>query len=319
MAILITGSTGFLGRALLSKLASHGLQTRAVIRKNLHSKIENIDYCKIKIIDGETDWGGALLDINTIVHCAARAHVMNDSSSDPLLEFRKVNTFGTLNLAEQAADSGVKRFIFISSIKVNGEFTNPGNKFTPDDIYIPSDPYGLSKYEAEQGLKNIAKETEMDVVIIRPPLIYGPNVKANFRSMLKWVNRGVPLPFGAVNNKRSLVALSNLVDFTISCVEHPKAANETFLISDGEDVSTTNLLYKIGKAFNKKTRLIPIPVKFMEFGAKIVGKEDLADRIFGNLQVDSSKAEELLGWNSVVTMDQELKKTVDAYLNEKNI
>jgi nucleoside-diphosphate-sugar epimerase len=253
-----------------------------------------------------------------VIHTAARVHIMDDSAADPLTEFRKVNTAGTLNLARQAADAGVKRFIFISSIKVNGEMTLVDQPFKPNDNYIPTDPYGLSKYEAEQGLLTIAKETGMEVVIIRPPLVYGPEVKANFSSMMKWINRGVPLPFGYINNQRSLVALDNLVDFIIHCIDHPKAVNEVFLISDGEDVSTSILLRKVAKAFGKKPKLIPVPVWLMTLAAKLIGKGDVATRLFGSLQVDSSKARELLGWKPVITMDEQLKKTAEAYLSNLN-
>jgi len=257
------------------------------------------------------------VDIDVVVHLAARVHIMNDDSSDPLAEFRKVNTDGTLNLARQAAESGVKRFIYLSSIKVNGEITETGQSFVPDDTFVPDDPYGLSKYEAEQGLLALAKETNMEVVIIRPPLVYGPGVKANFHSMMRWIYKGVPLPFGAVYNQRSLVALDNLVSFIIHCIDHPKAANGVFLISDGEDVSTTELLQKVAKAFDKKAILLPVPVSLMKFVSKLLGKADVANRLFGSLQVDSSKARDLLGWKPVITMDGQLKKTAEVYLQEK--
>jgi nucleoside-diphosphate-sugar epimerase len=221
-----------------------------------------------------------------------------------------MNRDAKLNLARQAADAGVERFIFISSIKVNGEDTSAGLPFKPDDKNIPADPYGLSKYEAEQGLLALGEETDMEVVIIRPPLIYGPNVKANFASMMAWVNKGVPLPFGAIHNQRSLVALDNLVSFIMLCMSHPKAANEVFLIADGEDVSTSDLLRKVAKAFGKQSRLIPVPVELMTFFATLIGKGAMANRLFGSLQVDSSKARELLGWKPVITMDEQLAKMV---------
>jgi nucleoside-diphosphate-sugar epimerase len=239
--------------------------------------------------------------------------------ANPLEEFRKVNTGATLQLAKQAAESGVKRFIFLSSIKVNGEMTSLGEPFKPDDNFVPVDPYGLSKYEAEQGLLALAKETDMEVVIIRPPLVYGPGVRANFASMMFWMKKGVPLPFGVIHNKRSLVALDNLVSFIIRCIDHPKAANEIFLISDNEDVSTTQLLSKVAKAYGKKACLIPVPVSWMKFAARLIGKADVANRLFSSLQVDSAKARDLLGWKPVVTMDEQLKKIADAASNEKTI
>ncbi|MDO7597788.1 MAG: NAD-dependent epimerase/dehydratase family protein, partial [Pseudomonadota bacterium] len=234
--------------------------------------------------------------------------------------FRRLNVDGTLNLARQAADAGVKRFVFISSIKVNGEMTLVAQPFKADDNFLPTDPYGLSKYEAEQGLLAIAKETGMEVVIIRPPLVYGPGVKANFSAMMKWIDKGLPLPFGTIHNQRSLVALDNLVDFIALCADRKKsykAANEVFLISDGEDVSTTTLLQKVARAFGKKPRLIPVPVGLMIFAAKLIGKGDIANRLFGSLQVDSSKARDLLGWQPVVTMDEQLAKMVEVGGNRR--
>jgi len=245
---------------------------------------------------------------------------MNDEVLDPLSEYRKVNCDATLRLARAAAESGVKRFVFISSVKVNGEMSDLNAPFTPDDNFIPVDPYSLSKHEAEQGLLHIAKETAMEVVIIRPPLVYGPGVRANFSSMMKWVQKGAPLPFGAIHNKRSLVALDNLVNFIALCADRnksPKAANEVFLISDNEDVSTAQLLRKVASAFGKKSWLMPVPVSWMTFAAKLLGKEDVAVRLFSSLQVDSSKARDLLGWKPVITMDEQLKKMAGAERNEK--
>ena len=330
--ILVTGAAGFVGSSLISNLLVNNYQVSAFVRevsplfpdavKQISGLLQDlvIDFPIYKgpAIEKRKQLVAVLENIDVLVHSAARVHIMGDSSADPLAEFRKVNTAGTLNLARQAADAGVKRFIFISSVKVNGEMTEQGRSFRPNDEYIPDDPYGLSKYEAEQGLLAIARETGMEVVIIRPPLVYGPNVKANFASMMKWINKGIPLPFGAIHNQRSLVALDNLVNFIIHCIDHPRAANEIFLISDGEDVSTTTLLRKVADAFGKKPRLIPIPVYLMTFAAKLIGKGDVANRLFGSLQVDSSKARDLLGWKPVTTMDEQLKKTAEAYLkNEK--
>ena len=316
--IVVTGGNGFVGSAVLKLIEERGHQPVLVSRTpSINGK--KFEEHLIAGLTAETDWEDFLEGCEAVIHLAARVHIMNDDSTDPLAEFRKVNTEGTLNLARQAAAAGVKRFIYLSSIKVNGEGTEMGTCFSPNDQFIPDDPYGLSKYEAEQGLLALGAETGMEVVIIRPPLVYGPGVKANFASMMKWVKRGVPLPFGAVHNKRSLVALDNLVSFIIHCLDHSKAANEVFLISDGEDVSTTVLLQTVAKAFGKKAFLIPVPVSFMKFAAKLLGKGDVADRLFGSLQVDSSKARDLLGWQPVITMDDALKKTVDAYLNEKNI
>mgnify|MGYP000420881063 CR=1 FL=1 len=313
--ILVTGATGFVGGAVMHELVRLGAPIIAGVRNNGVLASNTVKQIKVGDISSITDWLPALSGVDVVIHAAARVHVMNDSSADPLTEFRQVNAAGALNLARQAVDAGIKRFIFISSIKVNGEMTLVGQAFQPDDNYMPVDPYGLSKYEAEQGLLAIAKETGMEVVIVRPPLIYGPGVKANFLSMMKWMNKGVPLPFGAIHNQRSLVALDNLVSFIIHCADYkktPQAANQVFLVSDGDDVSTTELLQKVAKAFGKKALLLPVPVGFMTLAAKLIGKGDVSNRLFGSLQVDSSKARELLGWTPVVTMDEQLKKIAEA-------
>jgi nucleoside-diphosphate-sugar epimerase len=325
--ILVTGATGFVGKALITDLLANKNLVKAMVRtKSVDSspEIEQIvvkDLAELSTTLIQDEITSALKDVDVVVHSAARVHMMQDDSKDPLSEFRKMNRNATLTLARLAAESGVQRFVFISSIKVNGEMTRLGHPFTPEDKHVPDDPYGLSKYEAEQGLLDLANETGMEVVIIRPPLVYGPGVKANFASMMHWVNKGLPLPFGLVDNKRSLVALDNLVDFIALCADReksPKSRNQIFLISDGEDVSTTQLLQKVAKAFNKKAFLLPIPVWLMTFVAKILGKGAVADRLFGSLQVDSSKARDLLGWKPVTTMDEQLQKTAQAYLSEKH-
>jgi UDP-N-acetyl-alpha-D-quinovosamine dehydrogenase len=293
------------------------LSMRAVVRKSSKFSHEGIETWVADLSDLNDISVDMFHNVDIVIHTAARVHIMNDTELDPLTEFRRANTNSTLKLARQAAISGVTRFVFLSSIKVNGEVTEGKQPFRSDDNSIPEDPYALSKYEAEKGLLKIAQETGMEVVIIRPPLVYGPAVKANFSVMMKWVNKGVPLPFGAVHNQRSLVALDNLVSFIIHCIDHPKAANEVFLISDNEDVSTTELLQKVAIAFGKKSLLIPIPVRVMNFLAKLIGKEGVAERLFNSLQVDSSKARNLLDWKPVITMDEQLKKMADAHLNEK--
>ncbi|MBV1899527.1 MAG: SDR family oxidoreductase [Cycloclasticus sp.] len=316
--ILVTGATGFVGSSIVEQLWTSGHDVRACSRQRSDSFPSAVEFIATGDLSENTEWRQALQDVGVVIHTAARAHIMNDVVADPLAEFRKVNTAGTLNLARQAAEAGVRRFVFISSIKVNGELTE-SVPFSSEDSFVPTDPYGLSKYEAEQGLLALAKETGMEVVIIRPTLVYGSGVKGNFASLLKWMKRGVPLPLGAIHNQRSLVALDNLVDFIIHCIDHPKASNEIFLISDGEDVSTTELLQKVAKAFDKRALLLPIPVSWMTLAAKLLGKADVANRLFGSLQVDSSKAYELLGWKPVITMDEQLKKIADVYLNEKTV
>jgi len=243
---------------------------------------------------------------------------MHETANDPLAEFRKVNVDGTLNLARQAAAAGVRRFIFISSIKVNGEGSALGAPYLADAKPAPADPYGISKMEAEQGLRALAAETGMEVVIIRPVLVYGPGVKANFRSMMSWLNKGVPLPLGAIHNQRSLVALDNLVDLIVTCIDHPAAANQTFLVSDGEDLSTTELLRRMGAALGKPARLLPVPAFMLQAGAALLGKRDMAQRLCGSLQVDISKTRELLNWTPPVSVDQALAKTAAHFLHDQS-
>jgi len=315
----VTGVTGFVGGRAMERLANHRLYTVCAAVRRHAALPQKVEQCIVGDLLSSTDYTQALAGVDVLLHAAARVHIMDDDAVDPLAEFRKVNVEGTLNLAKQAAKAGVKRFVFISSIKVNGETTTEKPPFSPDDTHIPTDPYGLSKYEAEQGLKALAQETGMEVVMIRPPLVYGEGVKANFRRLITWVDKGVPLPFAAVRNQRSLVALDNLVDFIMLCMTHPKAANEVFLISDGEDVSTVELLRKVGKALGKPARLMPVPVGLMQLAAKGVGKGDVAERLFGSLQIDSSKARELLGWEPVISMDEQLRKTAEAYKRETTV
>tara|TARA_R110001592_G_scaffold74670_7_gene226693 strand:- start:9637 stop:10650 length:1014 start_codon:yes stop_codon:yes gene_type:complete len=312
--ILITGTTGFLGRALTSKLQK--VESVTLLSTSRFKTSE-----EMLALDFSTDFNveAELSDIDVIIHCAARVHILNDTDSNPLDAFRAVNTYGTLNLANQAVDAGVQRFIFISSIKVNGESTDLDFPFQPDNEFVPTDPYGLSKYEAEVGLRKIAKETEMEVVIIRPPLVYGPGVKANFSSMMKWVYKGLPLPLGGIkNNRRSLVALDNLVDLIVCCIDHPKAANQTFLVSDDYDLSTTQLLMDMATALGVVNRLFPIPSSWFTLAAKLIGKPAISQRLYGSLQVDISKTKEMLGWEPPYSAAECMKKTADAFLENNH-
>lgn len=319
MKVLLTGSTGFVGQALLARLAcqpAHELV--AVSRRPASGLPTGVAHVQVAAIAADTAWQPVLQGVQVVIHAAARVHVMNDNVVDPLAEFRKVNVDGTLNLARQAAAAGVLRFIFISSIKVNGEGTAVGAPYYAYAQSAPADPYGISKMEAEQGLRALAADTGMEVVIIRPVLVYGPGVKANFLSMMRWLYMGVPLPFGAIHNRRSLVALDNLVDLIVTCIDHPAAANQTFLVSDGEDLSTTELLRRMGVALGKPACLLPVPGRLLEVGAAMLGKQALAQRLCGSLQVDISKTRELLNWTPPVTVDQALRKTAEHFLQERS-
>lgn len=312
MNILLTGATGFVGHALTERLRRDNRHPLTVVSRGEMDASE-VRHVHIDRLDGSTQWGKALSDVEVVIHSAARVHVMNDQAADPLAEFRAVNVDGTLGLARQAAESGAKRFVFISSIKVNGEGTALAKPYTAEDKPAPLDPYGVSKWEAEEGLRALAKETGLEVVIIRPVLVYGPGVKANFRSMMSWLRKGVPLPLGAIQNKRSLVALDNLVDLITTCIDHPTAANQTFLVSDGEDLSTSELLRRMGKALDIPARLIPVPASLLQMGAALIGKGAVAQRLCGSLQVDITKTRDLLGWSPVVSVDQALRKTAETF------
>lgn len=317
MHILVTGASGFVGQALLGRLALEGQhRLRAAYRSATAKQLlpKDVEALTIGELTAETDWTPALKDMETVVHCAARVHVMDDTAADPLSEFRRVNVAGTLALARQAQEAGVKRFIFISSIKVNGESTEPGRPYTAEDAPAPSDPYGISKMEAEQALMTLARTGGMEVVVIRPVLVYGPGVKANFLSMMRWLDKGLPLPLGGIErNRRSLVALDNLVDLIHVCLSHPCAAGQVFLASDGEDLSTTQMLRRLGRALGKSPALLPIPASWLKVAARLAGKPAIAQRLCGSLQVDISKNRELLGWTPPSSVDEAFRKTADAY------
>ena len=310
MNILVTGATGFIGQSIVNRLTIHPkFRPRAAVRRINHHLPATVEVALVGSLTSDTDWSAALQDTEVVVHTAGRAHVMDDAVGNSLMEFRQVNVEGTLRLARQAAKTRVKRFIFLSSIKVNGEETPLGKAFRAEDKAAPVDPYGISKMEAEQGLHQLARETGLEMVIIRPPLVYGPGVKANFLSMMHWLDRGIPLPLGAIHNKRSLVALDNLVDLVATCIHHPAAANQTFLAGDGEDLSTTELLQHMGKALGKPSRLIPIPAKLLEAGAILLGKKAVARRLCRSLQVNISKTRKLLNWTPPLSVDEGLQKT----------
>lgn len=295
----ISGSTGFVGSAIVKKLSG----SRVVIFGRSTNCLNARSSQRLEL-NGNFDFGKTLHGIGTFIHSAARVHIMADNAIEPLEEYRSVNVAGTLNLAKQAAAAGVKRFIFLSSIKVNGESTLGGQSFRHDDLPQPEDAYGISKAEAEAGLRKISAETGMEVVIIRPPLVYGFGVKANFAAMLKLAKKNLPLPLGAIHNKRSLVALDNLVDLILTCINHPKAANQTFLVSDDQDVSTTELLKLMTRAAGRNPRLLPVPMAWLKLVGKITGKQSVIDRLCGNLRVDITHTKQTLGWTPPVTVDQ---------------
>ncbi|WP_081624430.1 SDR family oxidoreductase [Thioalkalivibrio sp. AKL7] len=304
--MFVTGSNGFVGRRFCAEASCRGWDVRKGLRR-----VSGCDGVVIGSIGPDTQWADAVSGVDAVVHLAARVHVMDEPEADPLEAFRRVNVEGTLRLARQAAEAGVRRFVFVSSVKVNGEETPTAQPFREADSPAPEDPYGVSKREAEDGLRALSAETGLEVVIIRPPLVYGPGVGANFGSLLRWVRKGVPLPLGAVTqNRRSLVALDNLVDLIVTCLDHPAAAGETFLVADGEDVSTAGLLRKVGDALERPARLVPVPVWMLRAGATALGKREMARRLLGSLQVDVSKAREVLGWVPPVSLDEGLRRAV---------
>lgn len=310
--VLVTGANGFVGRALCQSLASRSRDVRSEVRRAGSEFIGGRSPFVVGEIDANTTWSSALSDVDVVVHLASRVHLMQETSSDSLSAYRRVNTEGTLNLARQAAVAGVRRFVFVSTVKVNGE--GGGEIYSESDVPCPADPYAISKWEAEQGLRDVAATSGMAVVIVRPPLVYGPGVKANFLKMMQWLGKGVPLPFGAIHNKRSLVALDNLIDLLITCIDHPAAVNQTFLVSDGEDLSTPELLVRMAAALGKPACLIPFPERMLTAGAALLGKRGLSQRLFGSLQVDISKAKNLLGWTPPVSVNEGLQLTAKHFL-----
>lgn len=314
--VLITGASGFIGKQMCNELISKQFPFTAAVRT-----VSSIDQLTQNIIatgdmNGSTQWQEALAGIDTVVHLAARAHVMYETVQDPWAEYHAVNVEATLNLAKQAIQAGAKRFIFLSTIKVNGEETHQ-KSFSPFDVPAPLDFYGKSKLAAELALQALAKESMLELVIIRSPLVYGPHVGANFYKLMQLTQLGLPLPFKGVYNQRSMVALDNLVDLLITCITHPAAAHQTFLVSDDDDLSLSRLVGLIAKAMDKRVWLLPAPIKFIQILAAMVGKSASVNRLFGSLQLDISHTKQTLHWQPIIGVEQGIKKTVQHFLTHQ--
>jgi nucleoside-diphosphate-sugar epimerase len=294
--LLITGATGFIGGALTALALTRGYAIRVAVRRSKVQFADAIEVVTGLSLDSVTNWDAALQGVSTVIHCAARAHVLNERSPHPSLEYERVNVEATVNLATQAAAAGVQRLIFLSSIGVNGSETSAA-AFTAEDPPLPGSAYALSKHRAEVSLRNIARETGLEVVIIRPPLVYGPGAKGNLELLIKWIQSGIPLPLGAVYNRRSLVSIDNLVDLILVCVDHPAASNQTFLVADQETLSTTELLRQIALLLGRPARLVPMPTKLLRVAAKLLRRDDLAEKLLGSLEVDITKTREILSWS----------------------
>ena len=312
--VLVTGASGFVGRELCKELSRRGESVVAIVRESTGVEVLSTQEVRIADLAENRDWSSVFEGVGVVVHLAARVHMMGEKASQNLDDYRALNVDGTERLARAAAAQGVRRFIFLSSIKVNGESTQPGRPYTPDDVPGPVDAYGISKLEAEKALRKLAKETGMEVVIIRPVLVYGPGVKANFRTMMRAMNRGIPLPLGSIDNRRSLVALENLVDLIATCKDHSNAAGQIFLVSDGHDLSTTELLRRTSLALGRSPRLFPMSNWFLRMAARIIGKTDFVERLCGSLQVDITKTRTLLNWDPPVKLDVALEKAADSFL-----
>ncbi len=313
--VLVTGAGGFVGQAVCSELPLLGFHVLGTVRKfDPASRIDATHYLEMGNIGEKTDWLAVLADVDCVVHLAARVHVMHDTCADPLAEYRRINVALTMNLARQAVAAGVRRFVFMSSIKVNGERTPIGQPFTPEDIPQPEDLYGISKLEAEQALLKLAEETGFEVVIIRPPLVYGPGVKANFQTMMHWIAKGVPLPFGGLDNRRSLLALDNLVSFIAVCLHHPAAAGQVFLVSDGDDMTVSELLHRMAESMGKRTVLVPIPRPMLKIAAYLMRRQEYGIRLSSPLQLDTNKNLSLLGWSPPIPVSTALRKVAIDFL-----
>jgi UDP-glucose 4-epimerase len=317
--ILVTGANGFVGSALVARLARDGRDVLAGIRSTSIVPSPGVRVVSLGDLAEPGSRESLLAGVSCVVHAAARVHVLNDRVPDPLTEFRRVNVDGTLMLARQAAKAGVRRFVFVSSIKVNGEKTTPGRPFLATDPPQPSDAYGRSKQEAEAGLLELGRTTGFEIVIVRPPLVYGPGVRANFRALMKLLQSGWPLPFGAIDNRRSLIGINNLVDVLQACIDARAAVNKTYLVSDDQDVSTTELLLQLGAALKVRTRLLRFPPRILMTTGALLGVSERMSRICESLQVDISATKSDLDWRPRYTLNQELALTAEHFLREAHL
>lgn len=314
MNLLVTGASGFVGRALIGQAIGRGWRVRAAVRREVLFPA-GCEVCIVGDVGPDTDWDDALRDCDAVVHLAARVHVMRESVSDPLREFERVNVQGTSNLARQAAVAGARRLVFTSSVKVHGEERSV--PYGEQDPPAPEGPYAESKWRAEESLRLIAGQTGLEVSIVRPPLVYGEGVGGNFLEMIRWLHKGVPLPFGSLANKRSLVAVDNLVELLLLCAQHPAASHQAFLVSDGEDLSTTELLRRVARALGRPARLWPAPAWLLTRLAAAVGRDEAARRLCGSLQVRTDKARSVLGWAPIVHVDDALRRTALHFLRHQ--
>jgi len=310
--VLVTGASGFVGWELVRQFAQGNTEVVSVTHRADAGLANSVI---IPDFTDEAAWQSALQGCRVVIHLAARVHVMNDQASNPLDEYIAVNLHGTMALARAAVAAGVRRFVYVSTIKVNGE--GSAKAYTENDTCKPDDPYAISKLQAEDALKNLAGETGLELVIVRPPLIYGPGVKANFLSMMKVIDKGIPLPLGSISNKRSLIYLGNLVDALKVCAIHPQAVGQTFLLSDGEDVSTPELISKIARLMHRHFALYQFPLCIMAAVARCMGKYSAYQRLTGSLVVDSSKVRHILGWVPPYRLDEGLQHTIASYLESK--
>ena len=308
--LLVTGGSGFIGKAVCENLKKNNYTINITSRSNIVTNLSGVTIYNINEIDENTNWFQALNAVSCVIHCAAKTHVMNNNKQNSLSSFRKVNVEGTLNLAKQAVACGVKRFIFISSIKVNGERTKKSSMFRYNDIPKPQDSYGISKWEAEKGLWEISKQTGLELVIVRAPLVCGPGVKGNLRSLIKLIQYRIPLPFSLIKNQRSLISIDNLVDLIIYCIEDHKISGNTFLVSDEKDISTPDLVRQIASSMGLSARLFPLPLSFLKFFGFILGKKNEIDRLIGSLQIDNSYTKKILNWTPPVSVEEGIRRMV---------